>query len=183
MCVGVDRKGDGMDAPGFASPIRAYRQDLCQMRKSNDQNGSETTNLGSLGVMDLDLAVCPDAFGLRAFDEKRPVTRMLPGSSPCDLRLLIPDSGINQDGFYDVVIGNLIGTSTWRSRYVSPADVIGLRRRWPQAVFQVMRERSVEMEDLRRKAYTGDQPAYRYTGRGYCLVCEIKTEHSLDSHI
>ena len=149
--------------------------------KSNDQNGSETTNLASLGVMDLDLTVCPDTFGLRAFDEKRPVTRMLPGSSPCDLRLLIPDSGIGQDGFHDVVIENLIGTSTWRSRYVSPADVIGLRRRWPQAVFQVMRERSVEMEDLRRKAYTGDQPAYRYTGRGYCLVCEIKTEHSLDS--
>ena len=41
----------------------------------------------------------------------------------------------------------------------------------------------MEMEDLRRKAYTGDQPAYRYTGRGYCPVCEIKTEHSLDSHM
>ena len=39
------------------------------------------------------------------------------------------------------------------------------------------------MEDLRRKAYTGDQPAYRYTGRGYCPVCEIKTEHALDSHM
>ena len=26
--------------------------------------------------------------------------------------------------------------------------MIGLRRRWPQAVFQVMREPSVEMEDL-----------------------------------
>ena len=36
------------------------------------------------------------------------------------------------------------------------------------------------MEDLRRKAYTGDQPAYRYTGRGYCPVCEIKSEHALD---
>ena len=41
----------------------------------------------------------------------------------------------------------------------------------------------MEMEDLRRKAYTGDQPAYRYTGRGYCPLCEIKTEHSLDSHM
>ena len=89
----------------------------------------------------------------------------LPGSSPCDLKLLIPDAGIGQDGFHDVVIENLLGTSNWRSRYVSPADVIGLRRRWPQAVFQVMRECSVEMEDLRRKAYTGDQPAYCYTGR------------------
>ena len=38
---------------------------------------------------------------------------------------------------------------TWRSRHVSPSDVIGLRRRWLQAVFQVMRVRSVELEDLR----------------------------------
>ena len=143
VCVDVYRKGNGMDAPGFASPIRAYRQNLCQMRKSNYPNGSETTNLCSLGVVDLDLTVCPDGFGLRAFDEKMPVTRMLPGASPCDLRLLIPDAGIGQDSF--------------------------LRRRWPQAVFQVMRERCVEMEDLRRTAYAGDQPAYRYTGRGYCL--------------
>ena len=134
-------------------------------------------------MLDLDLTVCPDVFGLRAFDEKMPITRMLPGSSPCDLRLLIPDTGIGQDGFHDVVIENLLGTSTWRSRYVSPADVIGLRRRWPKAVFHVMRERGVEMEDLRHKAYTGDQPAYRFTGRGYCPVCEIKTEHGLDSHM
>ena len=132
-----------MDAPGFASPIRAYRQNLCKMRTSND----------------------PDGFGLRAFDKKMPVTRMLPGASQCDLRLLIPDARIGQDGFHDVVIENLIGTSTWRSRHVSPSDVIGLRQRWPQVVFQVMRERCVELEDLRRKAYAGLQPAYRYTGR------------------
>ena len=143
-CVEDYRKEDGMDAPGFASQIRAYRQNLCQMRKSNDP------------------------FGLRVFDEKMQITRMLTGSSQCDLRLLIPDAGIGQNGFHDVVIENLLGTSTWRSIYVSPADVIGLRRRWPQAVFHVMRERCVEIEDLRHKAYTGDQPAYRYTGRGYC---------------
>ena len=183
MCVEVYRKGNGMDAPGFASPIRAYIQNLCKMRTSNDPNGSETTNLCSLGVVDLDLTVCPEVFGLRAFDEKMPVTRMLPGASQCDLRLLIPDARIGQDGFHDVMIENLIGISTWRSRHVSPSDVIGLRQRWPQVVFQVMRERCVELEDLRRKAYAGLQPAYRYTGRGYCPVCEIKTEHSLDSHM
>ena len=148
--VEEDRKENGMDAPGLASPIRAYRQNLCQMRKSNDPGESEPTYLGSLGVLDLDLTVCPDAFGLRAFDEKMPITRMLPGSSPCDLRLLIPDTGIGQDGFHDVIIENLLGTSNWRSKHVTPADVIGLSRRWPKAVFHVMRERSVEMEDLRR---------------------------------
>ena len=38
------------------------------MRKSNDPSESEPTYLGSLGVLDLDLTVCPDVFGLRAFD-------------------------------------------------------------------------------------------------------------------
>ena len=80
VCVDRDRKEDGMDTPGFASPIRAYRENLCQMRKSNDPIEAELTYLDSLGVLDLDISVCPDAFGLRAFDEKMPNTRMLPGS-------------------------------------------------------------------------------------------------------
>ena len=126
--------------------------------------------------------VCPDMFGLRAFDEKMPITRMLPGSNSCDLRLLIPDALIGPDGFHDMVIENLIGTSEWRSRHVSPSDVIGLRRRWPQAVFHVMRKRSVDLETLRRDAYAGIQTAYRYSGRGYCPICKIRTEHSLDAY-
>ena len=116
-----------MDAPGFASPLRNYQQNLSKMRESNDPSASESSNLCSLGVVDLDLTVCPDVFGLRAFD----------------LILLIPDAMIGQDGFHDVVIDNLIGTLEWRSRHVSPSDVIGLRRRWPQAVFHVLRKRSV----------------------------------------
>ena len=107
----------------------------------------------------------------------------LPGCCPCDLRLLIPDAGLGKKGFHDVVIENLLGTSVWRSKHVTPADVIGLRQRWPKAVFHVMRERSVEMEDLRRKAHRGDQPAYRYTGRGYCPVFKTKTDQALDSHM
>ena len=157
-----------MDAPGFASPIRTYRQNLNNMRESNDPNGSEVTNLCSLGVVDLDLSLCPDVFGLKAFDENMPITRMLPGSSPCELRLLLPDTNIGNDGFHDVVVENLIGSSTWRSRHVSPSDVITLRRRWPRAVFQVMKERSTELEDLRRQAYTGLQWAYRCAHPGYC---------------
>ena len=82
-----------MDTPGFASPIHTYRQNLCKMHKSNDHDGSEATNLCSLGVVDLDLSVPPDVFGLRAFDENLHITRILPGSSPCELRLLLPDSG------------------------------------------------------------------------------------------
>ena len=172
-----------MDAPGFASPIRTYRQNLSKMRESNDPNGSEVTNLCLLGVVDLDLSLCPDVFGLKAFDEKMPITRMLPGSSPCKLRLLLPDTNIGKDGFHDVVVENLIGSSTWRSRDVSPSDVIALRRRWPRAVFQVMKERCIELEDLRRQAFTGLQWAYRYTFPGYCPECKTRTEASLDSHM
>ena len=108
---------------------------------------------------------------------------MLPGSGQCDLRLLIPDAGIGQKGFHDVVIKNLLGTSNWRANFVTPADAIGLRQRWSKAVFQVMRERSVEMEDIRRLAYTGNEPAYRYTGRGYCPVCVVKSDYGLDVHM
>ena len=152
MCMNKDGKEDGMDTPGFASPIRVYSENLKQMRKSNDPSDTEATYLDSLGVMDLYISLCSDAFGLRAFDEKMPITRMLPGSGPCDLRLLIPDAGLGKEGFHDVVIENLLGTSVLRSKHVTPADVIGLRQRWPKAVFHVMRERSVELEDLQYKS-------------------------------
>ena len=129
VCADKDGKEDGMDTPGFASPIRVFRENLCQMRKSNDASDSEPTFLDSLGVLDLDISLCPDAFGLRAFDVGMPKTRMLPGSGPCDLQLLIPDAGLGKEGFHDVVIENLLGTSVWRSKHVTPADVIGLRQR------------------------------------------------------
>ena len=173
----------GMDTPGFASPIRVFQNSLYHMRKSNDVNDKERTVLDSLGVLDLDLSYGPDSFGLKAFDEGKPITRMLPGSGPCDLRLLLPDVGLGDTGFHDVVIENLLGTSVWRSRHVTPADIIGLRQRWPKAVFQVMRERQTELEDLRRKAFTSNQPAYRYAGRGYCPVCQTKSDEGLDTHM
>ena len=47
MCVNKDRKEDGMD-----TPIRVYRENLGQMRKSNDPSDTEPTYLDSLGVMD-----------------------------------------------------------------------------------------------------------------------------------
>ena len=172
-----------MDALGLASPIRTYQQNLSKMRESNDPYSSEVTNLCSLGVVDLDLSLCPDVFGLKAFDENMPITRMLPGSSPCELRLLLTDTNIGKGGFHDVVVENLIGSSTWRLRHVSPSDVIALRRRWPRAVFQVMKERGTELEDLRRQAYTGLQWAYRYAHPGYCPECKTRTDSSLKSHM
>ena len=87
-------------------------------------------NMYSLGVMDLDLSISPDVFGLRAFDDRKPVTRMLPGSSPCELRLMLSnDIKLGNDGFHDVIIENLSGTPTWRSSHASRAEVTWLRRR------------------------------------------------------
>ena len=60
---------------------------------------SDPMDLCSLGVVDLDLSLSPDAFGLRAFDITKPVTRMLPGPSPCELRLMLPDVDIAQGVF------------------------------------------------------------------------------------
>ena len=97
--------------------------------------------------------------------------------------VLLPDTKIGKDGFHDVVLVNLIGSSTWRSRHVSPSDIIALRQRWPRAVFQMMKERSTELEDLRRQVFTGLQWAYRYAHPGYCPECKTKTDSSLESHM
>ena len=105
---------------GQSSAIATYRSKANRMRLSHDENGSIQINMYLLGVMDLDLSISPDVFGLQAFDNTKPVTRMLPGSSPCELRLMVPDDKLGKDGFHDVMIENLSGTPTWRSSYVSP---------------------------------------------------------------
>ena len=139
-----------MGMPGFGSPIQTYWDNTHRMRVSNDREGSNPKNLGLLGVVDLDLALSPDVFGLQAFDSKLPLTRMLPGCSPCELRLLLPDSKIGTDGFHDVVIENLSASPAWRSSHVSPADVTSLRRQWPKDVFRTMQRQAKEVERLRR---------------------------------
>ena len=95
------------------------------MRRSHDENGSIQMNMYSLGVMDLDLSISPDVFGLQAFDAAKPVTRMLHGSSPCELRLMLPDYKLGTDGFHDILVENLSGTPTWRSSHVAPAMAEG----------------------------------------------------------
>ena len=101
-----------MPGLGQCSAIAAYQEQANNMRRSSDENGSIQMNMYSLGVMDLDLSISPDVFGLRAFDAEKPVTRMLPGSSPCELRLLLPDDKLGADGFHDVIIENLSATPT-----------------------------------------------------------------------
>ena len=153
------------------------------MRRSNDENGSIQMNMYSLGVMDLDLSISADVFGLRAFDAEKPVTRMLPGSSPCELRLMLPNDKLGTDGFHDVIIENLSATPTWRSSHVLPADMTSLRRRWPKAVFSTLRRRASDIERLRRDAPKRTDKAFRYSGPGFCGVCDTRLYSALDAHM
>ena len=65
---------DGMDTSGHSSLIWAYQDNAHQMRVSHDEDSSNPKDLCSLGVVDLDISLSPDTFGLRAFDSKKPLT-------------------------------------------------------------------------------------------------------------
>ena len=86
----------------------------------------------------MDLSITPDVFGLRAFDVAKPLTRMLPGQFPNELRLMIPDLGIASEGFHDILIEDLSATPSWRSRRLLPGEVTSLRRHWPKIMFRTM---------------------------------------------
>ena len=150
--------------------------------RSHDENGSLQMNMYSLGVMDLDLSISPDVFGLRAFDADKPVSRMLPGSTPCELRLMLPDAKLGIDGFHDV-IENLTASPSWMSSHVSPADITSLRRRWPKAVFSTLCRWASDVERLRRDAPKRVDKAFRYSGPGFCGVCDTRVYTALDAHM
>ena len=146
-----------MTGLGRSSAIAAYMGQANSMWRSHDEIGSIQMNMYSLNVRDLDLSISPDVFGLRAFDAEKPVTRILPGSSPCELRLMLPDDKLGIDGFHDVLIENLSATPTWRSSHVTPADMTSMRRRWSKAVFNTLRRRASDIERLIRvsRVYIG----------------------------
>ena len=152
------------------------------MRLSHDDDGSDTKNLCSLGVVDLDVSPSPDPFGLQPFDSTKPLTRMLPGSFPCKLRLMLPES-LGTDGFHDVVIENLSASPAWRSSHVSPVDVTSLHRRWSKAVFRTMQRRAKEVECLRRFARHRPERAFRHNAPRFCPICHVKIESALDVHM
>ena len=108
---------------------------------------------------------------------------MLPGSSRCELRLMLPDSRLGTDGFHDVLIDNLAASPFWRSGHISLADVTALRRRWPKAVFKTMRRRAQEVERLRRGAWHRPDRAFRHSAPGFCPVCEVRIDSALDVHM
>ena len=172
-----------MTGPEQSSAIAAYQSQANSMRRSHDENGSIQMNMDSFGVIDLDLSISPDVFGLRAFDATKPVTRMLPGSSPCELRLMLPDDKLGIDGFHDIQVENLSGTPAWRSSHISPADMTSLRRRWLKAVFNTLRRRASDVERLRWDAPKRADKVFRYGGLGFCGVCNIRIYSALDAHM
>ena len=135
-------------------------------------------NMDSLGVMDLDLSISPDVYGLWAF------AQMLPGSTPCELRLMLPDAKLGIDGFHDIIIENLTASPTWRrSSPNSPADITVLRQRWLKDVFRTLSCRAPDMERLRRDARKRSDWVFRHSGPGYCIVCDERLYTALDAHM
>ena len=174
---------DVMSTLGHSSPIWTYRANAHKMRISHDDDRSNPKDMCSLSVVDLDLSLSPDAFGLQAFDNKKPLTRMLPGSNPCERRLMLPDSRLGTDRFHEVLIDDLATSPSWRSGHISPADVTSLRRRWPKAVFKTMQRRAQEVERLRRGALHRPDRAFRHSAPGVCPVCEVRIDSVLDVHM
>ena len=86
---------------------------------------------GTIGLIHLAGRVRPPGF-----DRDNPIARMLLGSTPCELRLMLPDAKLGIDGFHDIIIENLTASPTWRSSHISPADITALRRHWPKDVFR-----------------------------------------------
>ena len=172
-----------MTGLGQGSAIGAYREQAQQMRRSHDASGFLQMNMDSLGVMDLDLSISPDVFGLRAFDEDSPIARMLPGSTPCELWLMLPDAKLGIDGFHDIIIENLTASPTWMSSHISPADITVLRRRWPKNVFTTLSRRAPDVERLRRDARKRSDRAFRHSGPGYCIVCDERVYPALGAHM
>ena len=76
MCGGVFLLWVGL---GPMAPRSGLMNTYYGMRKSNDADFSDPQGLSSLGVVDLDLSITPDVFGLCAFDEVKPLTCMLTG--------------------------------------------------------------------------------------------------------
>ena len=86
----------------------------------------------------------PDVFGLRAFDSREPISRMLPGQFTNELCVLIPDVGATLVDFYDIIMSDMRASPAWPTCRIMPSDVTSLRRRWPNILFATMHKRHGE---------------------------------------
>ena len=172
-----------MSSLGHGSAIWTQHAQAQKMRRSHDAHGSIPMDMNSLGVMDLDLSISPDAFGLQAFDHEKPITRMMPGSTPCELRLLLTGGILGTDGFHDVLIDNLATLPSWRSSHISSADVTALRRHWSKAVFKELGRRAPDVERLRQNARNRSDRAFRHNAPGFYAICDVKVDLTLAVHM
>ena len=117
-------------------------------------------------MVELDTSIVPDIFGLRALDSREPISRILPGQFPNELRVLIPDAGAAPVAFHDIVMMDLGATPEWTTRRIVPSEVTALRRRWPKILFATMHKRQIDMENLRRFCKDRTERAF------YCPQCK-----------
>ena len=96
-----------MDDSSYGELVRKYVDDYYSMRSSNDNDQADPVGLSSLGVVDLYTSSLLEDFGLWAFDSREPISRMLPGQFPNELRVLIPDAGTAPVAFHDIVMTDL----------------------------------------------------------------------------
>ena len=167
-------------------PVKKYVDDYYCMRTSTDNDFSEPTGLSSLGVVDLDTSIAPDVFGLRAFDPPpppEPISRMLPGKTQHNLRVLVPDAAASPVNFHDIVLEDLRATPEFLARQIVPAEVTSLRRRWPSVVFATMRKCQNDMEGLRRACRQHSEKAYTNGRPGVCPQCAEFSASALDRHM
>ena len=172
-----------MDAPAYGSPVRKFVDDIYSMCLSNDVDRSDPVNLSSLGVVDLDTAIVPDVFGLRAFDLEKPITRMLPGHFPNELRVLIPDLGIARRGFMTLLLRSLAAPQNSGQAGVYPVTSLlsgGFGRGFCFAVCINVKE---EMEILRHSCRDRQEWEFRQGHPGHCPQCHEYVATTLDRHM
>ena len=168
-----------MDAPTYGSPVKTFEDNHSSMQLSNDVDRSDPVSLTSLGVVDLDLAIVPDVFGVWAFESAKPIIRMLPGQFQNELRVLIPDLGIAPEGFHDIVISDLSATpaadrqaESWLCDFSPPALA--------EDLVLTMHKRQEEMKILRRECRNRQEREFRQGHPGLCPQCQEYVTTALD---
>ena len=132
-----------MDAPDYGSPVRTYEHNVYSMWRLHD------------------------VFGLRTFDESKPITRMLTGQSANELRLLVPDMDINPQGFHDILIKDLSASPPLWCCHVSLGDITYLSRRWPRKLFRTLKNHWGELNQLRRDSC--GHPEWKFRAAAPCV--------------
>ena len=167
----------------YGEMVQKYVDDYHCMRTSNDDDRAEPVGLSSLGVVDLNTSIVPDVFGLRAFASREPISRMLPGQFPNELRVLILDAAATPVDFHDIIMSDLHATSAWRAHRIVPSYVTSLRRRWPKILFATMHKRQADMESLRHSCRHRPERAFSHGRPGYCPQCKEYVTDALDKHM